>query len=420
MSSNTLDITDFPAVLTAMAYRPSPTMIARWVIQPAFLQDSRLKPGEVYQMNRYGFLPDLGDMDLEYRTRTDTQILGTQNTRQIPASRIPILLRELTGPGSGDPNNPGIAGNFRFSIPAMIKQQQKFWDMGYIEPLVQQQFHDSVGATTLLMDYRQTMDNIYLKTLTNTPNKWNPRGIVDGGTYSSGPPKMTVADLDYILEWLVTNKCPPYDDGLYRGLLSPRQYNHLRQDPRFREQVQAASYYPVSLVMAGQDNIFGSGYMPPPIPMENKSINGVNADIFQASVGNPINQPSLMGFLPYLGQSLPGDNAAMPGGMIYNQFRLFVSNSYRTRQVQLTYNAVSDGSGETVGTSFRTAFCGVYFGKHSVGEVFGGDPINEIPVQILRNQNSDYNRFLIVIWQAFMGLARLNDDFVIEARSYGV
>jgi hypothetical protein len=86
----------------------------------------------------------------------------------------------------------------------------------------------------------------------------------------------------------------------------------------------------------------------------------------------------------------------------------------------LTYTAVAADSNESTGTALRTAYPGMYFGKYSVGEIFGGDPISEIPVQICRNQNSDFNRFLIVIWQAFMGLARLNDDFVIEARTYGL
>jgi hypothetical protein len=423
--ANTLSIEDYPAVLTAMAFRPFPTTIARFVAQPQFLQDTRMRPGEVYQMDAYGFLPDLGDMDIESRTRSSTEILGTANNRIIPTRKIPILLREITGPGSGDANNPGLPGNFRFSVPDMIRSQRRLWDQGFAEPLIQPQFHSSVGSDTLLMDYRTTIDRFYIRALANTPNKWNPRGIIDGGTYASGPPKITVSDLDYILEWLVSNKCPPYDDGLYRVLITPRQWNHLRQDTRFREQLQAASYFPVSLAVSGQDNIFGSGYMPPPIPMANDNISGVNPDIYQKSLmqlgGNPINQPSLVGFMPYIGQSMPGlDNMAMPGGYIYNQFRFFVSNNIPNKQVSLNYTAVVADSGEATGLALRTAYPGMYFGKYSVGEIFGGDPISEIPVQICRNQNSDYNRFLIVVWQAFMGLARLNDDFVIESRTYGL
>lgn len=410
MATNTLDIQDYPAILTAMAYRPSPTTIARWVCQPDFVQDTNLRPGEVYLMDRYGFLPDQGDMDIEYRTRSDAEILGTANTRQIPNEKIQILLREITGPGSGDSSNPGLAGNFRFSVPAMRKQQRMLWDQGYAQPLMSPQFHSSVGSDTLLMDYRVTMDRFYIKALGNTPNKWNPGGIADGGTYATGPQKLTVNDLDYILEWLVINKTPPFDDGLYHFLLHPRMWNHLRQDTRFREQLTAASWFPVSLLMANQPDPFGAGMMPPANP--------------QAMVlpnSNPVNQPGLAGYYPYLGQALPGvDDQMMPGGFVYNQFRFFVSNNIPTKQVQLTYTAATAGSGESTGSAFRTAYPGMAFGKHAVGEIFGGDPVNGIPVQILRNQNDDYNRFLIVIWQAFMGLARLNDDFVIEARTYGL
>lgn len=394
-----------------MLYRPSPTTIARWVTQPDFLQDTNLRPGEVYLMDRYGYLPDQGDMDLEYRTRNDTELIGTANTRQIPNERIPILLREVTGPGSGDPNNPSIAGNFRFSVPAMRKQQRMLWDQGHAQPLLAPQFHASVGSDTLLMDYRITTDRFYIKALGNTPNKWNPGGIADGGTYATGPQKLTVNDLDYILEWLVINKTPPFDDGCYHALVHPRVWSHLRQDTRFREQITAASWFPVSVLMAQQPDPFGAGMMPPANPQ---------AMSIPVSA-NPMNQPALVGFQPYLGQYLPGcDDKMMPGGYVYNQFRFFVSNNIPTKQVQLTYTAVTAGSGESSGSAMRTAYPGMFFGKHAVGEIFGGDPVNGIPVQILRNQNDDYNRFLIVIWQAFMGLARLNDDFVIEARTYGL
>jgi hypothetical protein len=393
-----------------MAYRPSPETIARWVCQPDFLQDTNIRPGETYLMDRFGYLPDQGDMDIELRTRSDTEILGTANTRQIPNQKIPILLREITGPGSGDPLTPGLAGNFRFSIPAMRKQQRILWDAGHAQPLIAPQFHSSVGSDTLLMDYRLTMDRFYIRALGNTPNKWNPGGVADGGTYAVGPQKISVNDLDYLLEWLVTNKCPPMDDGLYHYLLHPRMWNHFRQDTRFREQLTAASWFPISLIMGMQDEPFGGGMMPPANP---------NAMILPNY--DSVNQPSLGGSYPYLGQKMPGcDDKMMPGGFVYNQFRFFVSNNIPTKQVQLTYTASTPGSGEPTGSAFRTAFPGMAFGKHAIGEIFGGDPVNGIPVQILRNTNDDYSRFLIVVWQAFMGLARLNDDFVIEARTYGL
>lgn len=166
--------------------------------------------------------------------------------------------------------------------------------------------------------------------------------------------------------------------------------------------------------MAGQDNIFGPGFMPSPAIGGTSTANVVpqlptNYDYFR--------QPNLTGYMPYLGQALPGvDDLAMPGGYVYNQFRLFVSNNIPTKQVPLNYTATTDGS--ATGFQLRTAYPGYFFGRHAVGEIYGGDPTTEIPVQIQRNQNSDFNRFLIVIWQAFMGLSRLNDDFVIVGRTY--
>jgi hypothetical protein len=416
MSANSLDIAHFPAILTMMAYRPSPTTIARWVAQPDFVQDTNLRPGEVYQMNRYGYLPDQGDMDIESRSRTDVELIGTANTRQIPNEKINIILRELTGPGSGNPLYPTQPGNFRFSVPALKKQQEIFWNMGYSNPWLEPQFHASVGSDTLLMDYRITMDRIYIKMLGNTPNKWNPSGIADGGTYASGPPKITVADLDYIHEWLVMNQTMPFDDGLYHLFVHPRFFNHLRQDSRYRDIVTSSAPYvvPVGAVMSLQSNPFGPGMMPPSNALAANNMIGS-----MIGMRDPLNQPNLYGIVPYLGQALPGlDNMGMPSGTVFNQFRIFISNNIPTKQVTLTYTASTDTS-EATGSASRTAYPGMAFGRHALGELYGGSPESGIPVQIQPNENSDYRRFLIVIWQAFMGLQRLNDNFVIEARSYG-
>ena len=161
--SNSLALTDYPYVLSEMLYRPTAFTIARYAVQPDFMMDTRLRPGQVYQADRFGYLPDTGDMELEFRTRSEVEILGTADTRQIPKSKVPIILREITGPGGGDPNNPEKPGNFRFSISAMQYQQRVLWDMGYTEPMVQPQFHASVGATTLLQDYRLTTDRFYIR-----------------------------------------------------------------------------------------------------------------------------------------------------------------------------------------------------------------------------------------------------------------
>lgn len=398
--SNSLALTDYPYVLSEMLYRPSPSTIARWVIQPNFLADPRIRPGQVYMADRFGYLPDTGDMDIEARTRSSTEIIGTGNTRQIPKTKIPIILREITGPGGGDGTNPSIPGNFRFSIPDMMYQQRLLWEMGMAEPLVQPQFHASVGATTLLQDYRLTIDRFYINALDSTTNKYNPGDIPDGGTYTSGPPKFTVSDLDRILEKLITNKAPTFPDNLYHAIICPKMWTHLREDERFRETVQSGAFYSPSEIIRNQDWLYGPGYMPPA---------GINYT----------SQPNLVAFLPYYQQALPGTSQyGLPGGYVYNQMRIWVSNNIPLKKVTLTYTNSVDTTKHPTGTHLRTAYAGYFFGSHAVGEIFGADPQDGIPVKIKRNNNDDYNRFLIVIWQAFLGLSKLNDDFIIAARTY--
>lgn len=398
--ANSLALTDYPFVLSQMLYRPTPDSIARWVVQPDFMHDTRLQPGQIFYADRFGYLPDTGDMHLANRTRSEVEILGTQNTRQIPKTKVPILLREVTGPGGGDPNNPSLPGNFRFSVSQMQYSQRLIWDQTQAEPLVQPQFHASVGATTLLQDYRLTTDRFYINALASTVNKHNPSEIADGGTYVAGPPKFTVEDLDAILTKLVINKAPTFPDTFYHALIHPYMWDALRSDPRFRETVQSSAYYTLPQILMDQPHIYGPGAMPP-------------ANI------NYMAQPNTAAFMPYYNQVLPGPTQdTLPGGYIYNQFRIFVSNNIPTQQVNLTYTTSTNTAKHPTGAALRTAYPGFFFGQHAVGEIFGGDPADGIPVKIKRNGNDDYGRYLIVIWQAFMGLEKLNDDFIINARTY--
>lgn len=398
--SNSLVLTDYPYVLSEMLYRPTAYTIARYAVQPDFMMDTRLQPGQVYQADRFGYLPDTGDMNIEHRSRSGVEILGTAGTRQIPKTKVPIILREITGPGSGDPNNPGVPGNFRLSIPAMQYQQRLLWDMGYAEPMVQPQFHSSVGATTLLQDYRLTTDRFYINALASTVNKYNPDAVEDGGTYASGPPKFTVSDLDAILEQLIINRAPTFPDNFYHALITPRMWRHLREDARFRELVTSSAYYSVPMIMAMQDWLYGPGHMPP-------------ANINYAA------QPNTIAFSPYYNQNMPGHSQdAIPGGYVYNQFRIWVSNNIPLQAVNLNYTASTNPVKHPTGLALRTAYPGFFYGSHAVGEIFGGDPQDGIPVKIKRNMNDDYGRYLIVIWQAFFGLSKLNDDFIVNARTY--
>lgn len=400
MTVNSLALTDYPYVLSDMLYRPTPGTIARWACQPDFLQDTRLRPGQVYMADRFGYLPDTQDMDIESRSRNESELLGTANTRQIPKTKVPIILREITGPGGGDPNNPTRPGNFRFSIPAMQYQQRLLWDQGFAEPLTQPQFHASVGATTLLQDYRLTFDRFYINALNSSTNYRNPENVLDSGTYAQGPPKFSVNDMSRILEQLVINRAPTFGDNLYHCIMHPRMFTHLQEDPRFREMTTSSAYYDAPNILQPQQWIYGPGYMPPA---------GINY----------VAQPNAPLFTPYLNQALPGPSQnGLPAGYVFQQFRIWVSNNIPVYRVNLTYTASDDTVNHPTGAANRNAYAGFFFGAHAVGEIFGGDPANGIPVQIKRNLNDDYNRYLIVIWQAFFGLSKLNDDFIITGRTY--
>lgn len=404
--ANSLALEDYPAVLSQELWRPSPFYIARWALQPQFLHRADLQPGQTFLMDRFGFWGDSGDLTVESRSRQPDQIIGTENTRQIPKFKVPITIREFTGPGGGDPNDPTRPGNLKLSYQDLLFARRNIWDLTQAEPLVQPTFHESVGSITLLDDYRRTVDRFYLNLLNSSTNVYNPQGIADGGTYDSGPPKFTVSDLDRIYERLRRGKAPVFDDGYYHAIIDDRMLLHLRDDPRFQQVVQSSAYYSIPMVMAQDPRLFGPGRMPPPM-----------------GTINYMAQPNQIAFQGMgLNQLMPGqDNTMLPAGFIFGGFRIFTTNNTFTSRVQLTYTnvPVQQQPLHPTGSALRTAYLGFFFGKHSVGEVFGGDPEAGIPVRVKRNMNDDYGRFLILIWQAFFGLGLLNPDFVIVARTYG-
>ena len=57
---------------------------------------------------------------------------------------------------------------------------------------------------------------------------------------------------------------------------------------------------------------------------------------------------------------------------------------------------------------------GIFFGPQALGMGVGGPN-----AQVLLNNNDDFSRFVIAIWQLYAGFEPLNLDFVQVARSYG-
>jgi len=404
--ANSLSLEDYPAILSQELWRPHPLYIARWAIQPQFLHRSDLQPGETFLMDRFGFWGDSGDLTMEARSRAADQIVGTENTRQIPKFKVPITIREFTGPGGGDPTDPTRPGNLKLSYQSLMFARRNIWDISQAEPLIQPSFHESVGSITLLDDYRRTTDRFYLNLLNSGTNVYNPSNIPDGGTYDNAPPKFTVGDLQRVFERLRRAKTPTFPDGYYHALIDDRMLLHLQDDPRFQQVVQSSAYYSVPMSLVEDPRLFGPGRMPPA----------------QGAI-NYMAQPNQLAFQGAgLGQIMPGmDEAMMPSGLIFGGFRIFTTNNAFTSRVQLTYTNVPNQQQalHPTGSALRTAYMGWFFGANAIGEVFGGAPEDGIPVRIRKNLNDDYQRFLILIWQAFFGLGLLNPDFIVAARTYG-
>ncbi len=81
---------------------------------------------------------------------------------------------------------------------------------------------------------------------------------------------------------------------------------------------------------------------------------------------------------------------------IYEGFRFFMSTNMGTT----TVNAL-------------TAYEGVFFGPDAVGFGEGG-----LPLQIRRNKNDDYERFMYLIWLVYRGYALMDDRFIVKARTF--
>lgn len=387
---------DFPLILIRELTRPRPQYIARYVVQPQFIWDAALQRGKQAQMDRYNYFGDDGSLTYEARLRQPKQIIGTSNQRQITKEKVMVTINELTGPSKGDPNDPNAPGNLTLDYETIQLAQRMLYDpTAFDNPNLAYQFHQSIGSLTLLDDYQRWQDRVYMNTLLKSTYTYNPSDVPDGGTYLDGPPKIDIlTDLNTIAEQMETRNVPKYDDGYYYGLLSPRMLKHFRQDPDFRRIAATAVSVPSEYVQ--DPRIFAPAQMPP------ANIN------YQTQPNQLIFQG--MGF----NQSAFGNNV-MPVGIIYEGFRLFMSNNLPKAIVPLTYTNSSNPSLHPTGLANRTAHLGIFFGKESVGEALG----THLPTRVKKNENSDYGRFLILIWQCFMGLELLNPSFVTVSRTFG-
>lgn len=387
---------DFPIILIRELVRPRPQYIARYVVQPQFVWDANLQRGKQAQMDRYNYFGDDGSLTYEARIRQPKQIIGTSNQRQITKEKVMVTINELTGPSKGDPNDPNAPGNLTLDYETIQLAQRMLYDpTAFDNPMLAYQFHQSIGSLTLLDDYQRWQDRIYMNELLKSTYTYNPGDVPDGGTYLNGPPKIDIRnDLNTIAEQMETRNVPKFDDGYYYALLSPRMLKHFRQDEDFRRVAAVASYVPSEYVQ--DPRIFAPARMPPA---------GIN---YQTQPNQLIFQG--MGF-----NQTGFGNAQMPVGVVFEGFRLFMSNNLPTAVVPFTYTNSANPTRHPTGLANRTCYLGIFFGKESLGEALG----THLPTRVKKNENSDYGRFLILVWQTFMGLTLLNPSFVTVARTAG-
>lgn len=383
---------DFPRILGAELFRPSPQFVAELAIEPVIVHDFSAMPGSQVQLDRYAYWGNPGTK--ESRRRSPDQTIGTASSRSITKQKVNVILEEYTGPA--DPTDPEAPSTFKVSRENLMTAQRLFLDTGQLAV-----FHQSIGSLTLLQDYRQWRDRVFINEL----YKAYSRGRADdtqGGYYF--PLDYTEADLNYannstgytvssdktqakfttkdsllkVVKDMDERNVPRYQDGLFRCLCDPTFLMHLQQDPDFRE----VSRYP------------GFG-MPNPLQ----------------PFGAP-NAVNYMGMGPAYGQAgTVGGAPTMPTGFVYNGVRFFSSTNMPTYTYTVSING---GVGYTSTTAKSTrAAVGMFFGMQSIGVGIGG---NNAEVRI--NSNDDFSRYIILIWSLFAGFECLNYDFITVAHSF--
>ena len=75
--------------------------------------------------------------------------------------------------------------------------------------------------------------------------------------------------------------------------------------------------------------------------------------------------------------------------------------------------AATLGSGSDPGAGTYDVAQGYFFGPQAVGVGIGGPN-----AQVLINNNDDFSRFIILIWQLYAGFDILNKDFITTAFSF--
>ena len=372
--------TDFPKILGAELYRPHPAYICEMAVEPVVVHDFTRQPGQTVQLDRYKFWGNPGTKDS--RERISDQTIGTANSRNITKEKVLVVLKEYTGPA--DPGDPTQPSTFKIARETLITAQRMLLDTGNLN-----MFHQSIGSLTLLDDYRRWRDRVFLDELSKAEAN-GPASSSQGGYYFPGNktknPSYTAneytanvqqfqvrTDLLTVVKDLRKRNVPTFADGLYRCICDPTFMMHLRRDPDFRE-IARYSGNP------GQGMYMGNPMMPN------------NASFFQG---------------PQAGQGyfLAGE-PVMPTGVQFEGVKFFESTNFPTKTQAATL-------GTTPGAGTYEVAQGYFFGPQAVGVGIGGPN-----AQVLINNNDDFSRFIILIWQLYAGFEILNKDFITTAFSF--
>jgi hypothetical protein len=378
--------TDFPKILGAELYRPHPAYIAEMAVEPVVVHDFTSQPGQTVQLDRYKFWGTPGTKDS--RERIADQTIGTANSRNITKEKVLVVLKEYTGPA--DPGDPTQPSTFKIARETLITAQRLLLDTGNLN-----MFHQSIGSLTLLDDYRRWRDRVFIDELAKAEAN-GAASASQGGYYfpggkvkdSSGRVSYTQTeyeaqvqqfsvrtDLLEVVKDMRKRNVPTFADGLYRCICDPTFMMHLRRDSDFREIARYAG-------APGQGMYMGN----PMLPNNSSFFMGPQAGQGYFLAGEPV----------------------MPTGVQFEGVKFFESTNFPTKTITADLNI----GGASSYTSYEIAQ-GFFFGPQAVGVGVGGPN-----AQVLINNNDDFSRFIILIWQLYAGFEVLNKDFITTGYSF--
>ena len=398
-------LSQLEVIMGAELYRPKPSYIARFVMQPQIVHDYQATPGATVRMKRFGFWNDPGSYTLTARARQKGQVIGTGGGRGLPEESVLITLQEYTGPSAGSSTNPSEAGVLKINVMDLMQMQRNLYDIANAA-----QFHQSIGSETLFEDYRRWKDSIYIglalaaNPATPTGGQqaneqvggyYNPAGIANGGTYdtTTGIPRVDIVrDVLKVVSDMRTRLVPPFQSNfgdVYHGLASPGFINALRADSEFRKVAQYPGI-PVQMMNPSSPTLME---MP---PLMNWTI-------------SPNELVARGGFY---GQTGFMHSQVMPVGFIFEGVRWFETTNLPKIPVQLTTSGLGS-QGYSDGTATRDADVAIIVGTNFIGEgIWGQGP------KVKLNNNDDYGRFIMAIWQEFGGYTVLNNSNVTVMRTF--